>query len=97
MHWLQGASLFYFTEFDSPQPRGVIPIENATILRGERSAVSSDRREKYLIKLILDPAFELKREFYLLSARSRQGHEGWLEVRMRPEGLTPTPACLPTC
>ena len=77
----QGASLFYFTEFDSPTPRGIIPIENAEVLRGERAHATTDRRDKYLIKIVLDPTFEAKREFYLLSARSNSGYEGWLAVR----------------
>jgi hypothetical protein len=79
----QGASLFYFTAFDSPQPRGIIPIENARISRPQRPEARTDRRNKYVIKVALDPAFEVKKSFYLLSARSRAGHDGWVAVRLR--------------
>ena len=84
---MQGASLFYFTAFDSPQPRGIIPIENAKVTKGQRPAGSHDRRDKYLIRIDLDPEVEVARDFYLLSARSKAGLEGWIEVSWRSSSL----------
>lgn len=77
---MQGSTLFYFTDVDSPQPRGIIPVENAIVTPGERTKGIMDRRDKYIIKVIVDPCFELKKEFYLLSARNRAGQEGWIAV-----------------
>jgi hypothetical protein len=79
---VQGSTLFYFTDFDSPQPRGIIPVEHAIVTPGERIKGVMDRRDKYIIKVVVDPTFEVKKEFYLLSARSRSGQESWIAVRV---------------
>ena len=78
---VQGSTLFYFTAFDSPQPRGVIPLENAQIHAGERGQKGADRRAKYLIRVEVDPHADVRKHTYLLSARSTSGQKEWLAVR----------------
>jgi hypothetical protein len=81
---VQGSSLFYFTDADTYSPRGVIPIELATVAAGKRYQGIIDRRDKYIISITVHPSFHTTRSTYLLSARSTSGQEGWLQVRFSP-------------
>jgi hypothetical protein len=83
---VQGASLFYFTAIDSPQPRGIIPLEHGVISAGEVSRKTGDRRDKYIIKIEVDPNAEVRKYTYLLSARSSSGQTEWLQVRQHKTG-----------
>lgn len=89
---MQGCSLFYFTSPEDFSPRGVIPIELATVAEGRRTHGVVDRRDKYIISITVHHSFQCSKQVYLLSARSSTGQEDWLQVLILPPGFH-TPPC----
>lgn len=79
---MQGSALFYFNDAESFSPRGVIPIELATVEFGERVQGMLDRRDKYIISIAVHSSFECSKAIYLLSARSTHSQQRWIEVQM---------------
>lgn len=77
---IQGSALFYFNDPESFSPRGVIPIELASVSAGQRVQGMLDRRDKYIISITVHSSFECSKAVYLLSARSTHSQERWIEV-----------------
>lgn len=80
---VQGSALFYFNDAESFSPRGVIPIELATVAAGQRVQGMLDRRDKYIISVTVHSSFECSKAVYLLSARSTHSQERWIEVNQQ--------------